>query len=349
MKTVTEVLGESYGLKIYSVVKQKNVYKVFSAEGCYCFKLIRYKYSHFKFIIAAMEHLSKRGFMELVPIIPTIKGESFVLYGEGYGYLSPWLKARECNYDNPYDLKEASKLLARLHNCSEGFMVKDNITPRIGWFSWIRTFETRKSEILDFKKRISQKAKKSEFDYLYLEMMNTELNIADSSIDNLKKAGYREIMAKDIFKGGFCHHDFAHHNILITDGGKFKVIDFDYCILDSYLHDLSSLLLRVMKNGRWEIEKSEFILNSYRGEKDIRQEQIPVMASFMEFPQDYWQLGIQYYWEQQSYGEELFISRLKKIKEDIEDKKDFIETFRVYKLYGGREWGKGSPMTLIDI
>ena len=60
------------------------------------------------------------------------------------------------------------------------------------------------------------------------------------------------------------------------------------------------------------------------------------MASFMEFPQDYWQLGIQYYWEQQSYGEDFFISRLRKVKEDIEDKQEFIEAFMVYKLYGGQ-------------
>ncbi|MGM9973142.1 MAG: phosphotransferase, partial [Clostridiaceae bacterium] len=142
----------------------------------------------------------------------------------------------------------------------------------------------------------------------------------------------------DIFKGGFCHHDFAHHNILIVDQGKVKIIDFDYCILDSNLHDLSSLLLRAMKNGRWEIEKSELILNSYGEEKTIRQEQIPIMAAFMEFPQDYWQIGIQYYWEQQSYGEEFFVNRLRKVKEDILDKQEFIEEFRLYKLHGGREW-----------
>ncbi|WP_426348871.1 CotS family spore coat protein [Alloiococcus sp. CFN-8] len=336
MDRVTELLEANYRLRIYSAIKEKNIYKVYSEEGCYCFKLIRYKYSHFKFIISAIEHLERRGFKELVPIIPTVKGERYIAFGEGYGYLSPWLRARECNYDNPYDLLEAARALARLHNYSEGFMIKGDMSPRIGWFSWIQTFETRINEILDFRKRISQKAKKSGFDCIYLEMMEKELIIAESAIANLKKAGYREIMMKDIFKGGFCHHDFAHHNILIGDKGKVNIIDFDYCILDSNLHDLSSLLLRAMKNGRWELEKSELILNGYREEKIIRQEQIPVIAAFMEFPQDYWQIGLQYYWEQQSYGEEFFVNRLKKIKEDILDKQEFIETFRLHKLHGGK-------------
>jgi hypothetical protein len=51
----------------------------------------------------------------------------------------------------------------------------------------------------------------------------------------------------------------------------------------------------------------------------------------MEFPQDYWQVGIQYYWEEQPWGEEFFIKKLKKINEDSEEKQEFIEDFRVLK------------------
>lgn len=36
--------------------------------------------------------------------------------------------------------------------------------PRIGWYSWVNVFNTRCNEILDFRKRIYQKAYKSDFD-----------------------------------------------------------------------------------------------------------------------------------------------------------------------------------------
>ncbi|MGM9973141.1 MAG: CotS family spore coat protein, partial [Clostridiaceae bacterium] len=61
MDKALEILENSYGLKIYSAIKEKSVYKVYSEEGCYCFKLIGYKYSHFKFIISTMKHLENRG------------------------------------------------------------------------------------------------------------------------------------------------------------------------------------------------------------------------------------------------------------------------------------------------
>ena len=47
-------------------------------------------------------------------------------------------------------------------------------------------------------------------------------------------------MDKEFLKR-FCHHDFAHHNLLIDKQGEINVIDFDYCILDSHIHDLASL------------------------------------------------------------------------------------------------------------
>jgi hypothetical protein len=50
----------------------------------------------------------------------------------------------------------------------------------------------------------------------------------------------------------------------------------------------------------------------------------------MEFPQDFWQIGIQYYWENQPWGEEFFIKKLEKILEDREDKQNFIDEFRFF-------------------
>ena len=66
-------------------------------------------------------------------------------------------------------------------------------------------------------------------------------------------------MEKEVLKRSFCHHDYAHHNILVDTNKKINIIDFDYCMLDSHLHDLCSLLIRTMKDGKWEKEKADLI------------------------------------------------------------------------------------------
>ena len=154
------------------------------------------------------------------------------------------------------------------------FILNKHMKPRIYWYSWIKTFETRCEEILDFKKRIFQKAYRSEFDEIYLSSISEELERGKKSIDELRENNYFDVMDKEFFKRGFCHHDFAHHNLLIDKQGEINVIDFDYCILDDHIHDLASLLIRSMKDGNWKKEVSNVVINNYLKTYSISEEEL---------------------------------------------------------------------------
>lgn len=173
-----------------------------------------------------------------------------------------------------------------------------------------------------------------------MEHMEEELLRCDQALQHLGESNYYIKMTKEMRGRGFCHHDFAHHNVLIGADNKVTIIDFDYTILDTHLHDLASLLIRRMKNGKWDLENAKFILDAYDSVYRVEGDDIPIMAAFMEFPQDYWQVGIQYYWEQQPWGEEFFLKKLTRIIEDKEEKQEFINEFKVfnYKGKGGRTY-----------
>ena len=84
--------------------------------------------------------------------------------------------------------------------------------------------------------------------------------------------------------------------------------------------------------GKWDLEKAEFILSVYNESFKIYKREIPVMAGFIAFPQDFWQVGIQYYWEKQNWGEEFFMTKLKKIIDDREEREEFVEEFEKLKV-----------------
>lgn len=329
---IKDLVEANYDIKVTHVEKVKNTYKITANNEEYCLKVIKYQYPHFYFIVSAMEHLQNRGFQYIPEIIKNRDKSSYISFNNLYAYLTPWIKCRESNYDNPIDLKNASIKLAELHNCSEGFSLNKEMNPRIGWFSWYKVFETRGQEILDFKKRIYQKAYKSEFDKFYLSVMNEELERVERTLANLKLSNYFQVMDKEVFKRGFCHHDYAHHNVLVDNNGNLNIIDFDYCMLDTHLHDLCSLSVRTMKEGKWDIKKFNYILDSYMQAKTMKQEEIPVMASFIQFPQAYWQIGLQYYWEQQPWGEEFFMRKISKYNEDKNMREEFVSELMDLKL-----------------
>jgi hypothetical protein len=89
-----------------------------------------------------------------------------------------------------------------------------------------------------------------------------------------------------------------------------------------------------MKNGKWDIENAQQILDIYDSLYSLKSDDIPVMAAFMEFPQDYWQVGIQYYWEEQPWGEEFFLKKLSRTLEDSEEKQEFVNEFRTFSYKG---------------
>lgn len=324
---IKKFIEENYDLAVEKVEKVKNSYKITALNGTYSLKTIKYEFPHFYFILSAMKHLQKNGFTDIPEFILNNKGTEFGVIDKKYVYLTEWIISRSSNFDNPIELSLVSTELAKLHKASSGFNINENMKPRIGWFSWEKVFKTRRDEILDFKNRISQKANKSDFDLLYLDNIKNEIERAERSIEGLRKNNYVSVMEKEVFRRGFCHHDYAYHNILVDSRGKFKIIDFDYCILDSHLHDLSSLIIRSMKNGKWNIRKADVILYSYEKVFEIEKNELPIMREFIRFPQTFWQLGIQVYWEQQPWGEEFFLNKLEKYLEDCSEREDFIDSY----------------------
>ena len=132
----------------------------------YAIKIIKYDFGHFYFILSAIKHLQMRNFNKDPNILKNNQGREYIELGNNYAYLTEWIPSRVSNYNNPVELAAVSKKLGELHECSSGFTLNREMNPRIGWYSWIKVFETRCNEILDFKNRISQKAYKSKFDYI---------------------------------------------------------------------------------------------------------------------------------------------------------------------------------------
>lgn len=326
-KDVRKLVEEKYKIQVNNIIKRKNVYKIECANQNYCLKVINYEFAHFSFILAAINHLRKRGFISTPEIIKSIDDKQYIEFDDKYAYMTPWILAREADYDNKLDVKLTANKLKELHEYSKGFVIDENMKPRIYWGNWINVFETRILEILDFKKNIERKMKKTDFDTVFLGAIETEIKRARSAIQTLKLANYYAYTEKKCATLEFCHHDIAHHNVLIDNKGNVNIIDFDYCVLDTHIHDLASLCMRVMRNKKWNLETFDEIILSY-DEKYLSSQELLLIAGFLEFPQDFWQVGLQYYWERLEWEENRFYGRLSNYINDRESRGKFIQLLK---------------------
>ena len=74
-------IESKYLLKIESIEKNKNSYKIKTNEGIYGVKVIKYQYPHFYFILSTIQHLKNRGFRKTPQIIKTKDKVDYIKIG----------------------------------------------------------------------------------------------------------------------------------------------------------------------------------------------------------------------------------------------------------------------------
>lgn len=324
MENLKKTIEQNYGIEAIELEKIKNVYKVKTDRGYKCFKISKYGIEQFNFIICAIQHLLDKGFSEILPFNLTKEGDRFIKLSEGYGFLIDWVDSREADFKNPIDLKMCVDTLAKLHLTSRGFNFGLGAKGRRYLGKWPIKFQKRCDELLYFKAIIKSKENLTEFDNIFLKNFDFNYKQALKSIKDIKESNYMEIMERHKDHYEFCHHDTANHNFLITPDFKMYMIDFDYCIIDTHIHDLASIIIRNLKHGNWNFETLEYILDAYNESITVYDDELQSIFYFMEFPQDFWQVGLQYYVEHQPWEEEFFMRKLNRIVKDSKEKAEFL-------------------------
>lgn len=332
MNELIETIENKYNIKVDNIEKHKNVYKVYSKDKIYCLKVSKYDFEQFDFIISAIKHLIKNGFEGILQIINTEEGQDFIKLDTGYAFLTDWVESRHADFKNMVELKHSVETLANLHIKSRGFEHK-KVKGRSLYGKWINKFQKRLNEMLYFKSVIISKDEKTEFDDLYLKYFDLHYKQGFEAIKRLNASSYFEIIEEHKKYKGFCHHDSANHNFLIDKDFKFYIIDFDYCVLDTHLHDLSSIIIRSLRYGNWNMKTMEYIIDAYSNIIPIRYDEKYLIFCFMSFPQDFWQVGFQYYVEKQPWDEEFFVKKLKKTTDDQRERFEFLNEFEsIFKV-----------------
>lgn len=321
------LVEKSYGFNIKSMEKIKRIYRVKTDKGVKCVKRVHMRPSYYLFLFTAVEHLKNKGFEGVVPYNLTVNGE-ICLHDEEYiYYVTDWIESKICKFKRETDLIRAIKSAAELHKASIGYVPPTEAKPRVYYNKWVKKFDKKCYELLEFKKKIEDKDNIDRFDEIFLEHFDYYYTQATESINMLKSSCYEELSLLSKEKGEFCHHDMANHNFLLTQDNRTYLIDFDYCIMDTRLHDISSLIIRNMRYGIWDVKKAYFILREYSKYYNIITKELEVIKAFITFPQDYWQVGLQYYVEKQAWTMDYFLARINKIVGDRNIRHRFLEQF----------------------
>jgi CotS family spore coat protein len=315
-------LFKQFDLKVVDVVPVRDVFIFFTDKEKKILKKVDYSPESLRFINAGINYI-KHSFNRVMNFTRTKDGELYTLWrGEMYCVLD-LIEGRECEFYNPLDVNIAAEGLAQLHNAGEGFRHDTKDRNLVG--TAVSSFQRKLDEMKFFKSLAELHEIKTDFDRIFLDNVDYNIEQMKKSIDNLKASTYLRLCSEED-KITLCHHDLAHHNIIINNEEAYFV-DFDYAVIDLKVHDLCNFINKAIKNYAYDINRANEILTHYCKYNSLDKREKEVLLILLGFPEDFYSISKDYYSRRKDWDEEAFVDRIIKKTQYKEDREEFLENF----------------------
>ena len=323
---IADVLTQ-FGLELRCFDAIRKIWRVKTDAGFKYLKKSKLGPMELEFIFEALEYLYAQSFPNVLRLALSKNGTPFAKSrGELY-ILTDWVFSREVDFDILMDLKQASRFLAEFHLRSQGFSPLVNLPARTAWLNWPSKMKLRLRQMDHFRELALSQRHPSEFNQVYLSCFDYYRSQAEMAYQALMCSPYPKVAATAAAQRSFCHHDFSGRNLLRAFDGRLVLIDFDYSLLDLRIHDLINLVVRNLKHSNWDLDICRFILQEYHRVAPLTKEEVEVMRILLVWPHDFWQVGLQYYYEKLPWPKQRFLKKLEGKIKDCQEREDFLKKF----------------------
>ena len=314
-------LFNQYDFIVEDAAPIRAIYVLTTNKGNKILKKISYPINELVFIYNSLNKIRK-GYPYVMNFKENIKGIPYVNYDGGTYVVIDVIDGRECSFENVVDLKNVSEALAKLH------MAGKNIDCQIAGRNMCgKMIELIKRRIVDMRKYndiADLHINKSEFDKLYLMYSSYYIYESEKAAEYLESSSYRD---KSQNECTLCHHDLAHHNIMIGNDQNIYFIDFDYCIIDLPYHDLCNIITKAVKHNLWNIDIAQTIIDGYSSVKKLDYDEMKILYGYLMFPQDFYEIASAYYFRTRDWEEDEFFEKLKRRSEYKDMRIKFLKEF----------------------
>ncbi|NEZ47392.1 CotS family spore coat protein [Clostridium niameyense] len=316
-------LFDKFDLEIREVLPIRSVFLLKTDKGEKILKKLDYSIEQLNFIQEVLNYISIR-FPRVMSFMKNKENKIYTTYDNEIYCIMNVIKGRECDLNNPLDLKVASLGLGEMHKASMGF--NTNFQKNIFLGKMIDNFKTKKKDMKFFKEIANVHDNKTDFDNIFLFYVDYYISQVEESIEVLENSDYYAL-CKEEDKIAICHHDLAYHNIIIEKEEAY-FIDFDYSIIDLKIHDLCNFITKSIKRFAFDIGRTENILDNYCKTNNLDKRELKVLYAMLNFPEDFYSISKNYYTRKKQWGEGVFLNRFIKKCDYKEYREDLLKEFK---------------------
>ncbi|MFL0249806.1 CotS family spore coat protein [Clostridium neuense] len=328
-RMINKVISK-YEFIVKDIKKVRSAYRIETNSGAFCLKRMKHGSKKAYNGSYLTTELKKNNFYNIAGYIKTKDNKLFVRHKGYVFYVTEWINGDECNMNDIKETINCAKLLANFHSACKN-IDKSKLYVRSNTKNLVIFFTHCVNDMSNYKKLISIKRLRNEFDEEYEKLIDKYCDIGSLSLKLLNESSYLNFLKNYEKKQTICHNSFYYQNIIKKDD-KYYIIDLDSIIVDFEISDLGKMIRRLMfkKEYNWDFDKAKLIMEAYMSINKLTIEELQIMLSIIIFPHKFWKLGKKRYVKCKNWTEKKYIKRLNKIIDAGKFQDNFIEKYIDY-------------------
>jgi len=313
LKLLIETL---YGLEVKNMQEGERGTLVHTDKGIKRLRETRSDEAKILFAASAYEHIYNNGFREISCINRNLNGSYNIRYEKSSYILQDFTKGSVYAVEDSEKAEVVGKALAELHRAGERFVPAPGSRARVDWGKWMEKLKSNSASINKFEELVCLKEKNTEFDRVFMEHINENLDSMKSSYEMLRQNGYLEKVRESMACNQITHGGFKKHAILEEEDGRVFITNLEECSYDICESDIATLLESF--SGKNKLRMAAAALEGYSSLKPLNASSINIVTAFLLYPRKFCRIVESAYGRKRNYNE---IELVKKLERSIKKEK----------------------------
>lgn len=334
-----EVL-EQYDIEVRGTRKIRGAFFCDTKEGTMLLKEAAVTDRRAPLLHIVLDDLENAGYPNVDTPIYNKEGALISVSRDGSRYmLKKWFSGRECDVKREFEVLQASRNLAELHEKLQWKQICEK-QDNIGESALIRPPLGRhlRDELLRHNRELKKvrsfmrnKVSKGNFEFLFLEYFENMFLLAERVTNRLEKSCYDSLYNESAKNLKLVHGDYNYHNVLFTSGG-IATTNFEHFRVDVQVQDLYYFLRKVMEKHQWNEELGRSMLEAYQSVRKLDSRELEYMALCLAYPEKFWKTANTYYHSNKAWIPEKNVEKLQTAITQTEEKLRFLENIFTFNL-----------------
>ena len=320
-------LFDNYEIEVKRTWKGRGAILCESDKGLLILKEYHGPMNKIYFQDTLLKHIRESGCLLVESILKTKEDELIVYDQDRIPYIvKSYFEGKECNNREVEECRDAVRVLAKLHNCSDMSDWEELASQPV--FRIEKEYEKHNKELKKVRRFLREKSQKTAFEIYLMEHYDYFFDIA---LQVTGEMHYYIYDGKTKKQDGFpefsivCHGDYQYHNIIQTADGM-ALINFEKCVRDNPVRDLYLFMRKLLEKNNWSQTLGDTLLCAYNEEKTLSENDYMQLYYRFAYPEKFWKIVNFYYNSGKAWIPGRNMEKLEKLLAQEKMKQEFLET-----------------------